>query len=66
MWEYNTGVLGYGMIVQGNSSWHYSSVIFHIPAPADGITIQIDLGWVIVTSIPETVSFRDISLYIVK
>jgi len=53
------------MIVQGTSDLRYYNVIVSIPEHINGITIQILIGWIDGGNM-ETISFQDMSLYIIK
>ena len=60
-----SNVLGYAMIVQGNSTWHYYSEIISIPEHVHSITIQIYIGWICGGN-TESISFEGMSLYIIR
>jgi len=56
-------VLGYAMIVEGNSGWQYYNVLVKIPNFVHYIILQITLGWVILKNVLEILSITDMSLY---
>ena len=61
----NSNILGYAMIVSGTSDWSYYNVIISVPKYINSITIQILIGWIYGGN-TETISFQDMSLYVIK